>query len=524
MPEKKKNILSSISYVMIITVLSRILSLVSTQVYMSFFGVSDVYLNVYSYAITVPNTIFNCFGTAISAVIIPIYAGHIANGREEDAKRFSNNIITVISAFTAVLVILGWAASFVLPKFTVFNSGEEYSFAVKALMIIMPVMIFYGLNYIFQGILQSHGKYGWPAFVTVPSSLAVIIYVFTLADKFGVFGLLIATFIGLSLQAVILIPPLIAGGFRYRPVFCLKDPDMLLVFKRMLPVLIGVSSYQLNMFYNVTMIANFDGMVTLITYVQNLVLQMILALVYAIIAVVYPTLTQFAATGDNENYKKTISDTVASTSMILIPLTFGFIALRKPLLKLIAQWGQVTEADIDVACILLILYSIGIMGVGLKEILDRAFYASGNTKTPAINGFVIMAANIILSLAFIKLLESFNILGAFGIPLAYSVSSLIGLFNLIIKLKKKIGSYSKGFYLNLLCSLAGAVIMFFLVALTDSFVAIKISDTGLLSRIIRLIIPAGVGIVSYFVLLLILKMPYMTELVSSFKRKIKKSN
>ena len=151
---EKKNILGSVSYVMIIMVLSRLLALVSTQVYMSFFGVSNPELNIYSYAITVPNTIFNCFGTALSTVVIPIYAGHIANGRKSEADRFANNIITITSVFTAVLTVIGWGLSFLRPKFTTFNSGEEYSFAVKALMIMMPVMLFYGLNYIFQGILQ----------------------------------------------------------------------------------------------------------------------------------------------------------------------------------------------------------------------------------------------------------------------------------------------------------------------------------------------------------------------------------
>ena len=71
----------TVSYVMIIMILSRLLSLVSTQIYMSFFGV-DSFLNIYSYAITIPNTIFNCFGTALGTVFIPIYAGHLAKGED----------------------------------------------------------------------------------------------------------------------------------------------------------------------------------------------------------------------------------------------------------------------------------------------------------------------------------------------------------------------------------------------------------------------------------------------------------
>ena len=110
----------TVSYVMIIMILSRLLSLVSTQIYMSFFGV-DSFLNIYSYAITIPNTIFNCFGTALGTVFIPIYAGHLAKGEDREAARFANNIITISLAFTAVLVAIGMALSPLLPRFTAFR-------------------------------------------------------------------------------------------------------------------------------------------------------------------------------------------------------------------------------------------------------------------------------------------------------------------------------------------------------------------------------------------------------------------
>ncbi len=511
---KKKSIFGSVSYVMIIMVLSRLLALVSTQVYMSFFGVSSIELNIYSYAITIPNTIFNCFGTALSTVVIPIYAGHIANGNKQRAENFANNIISITTIFTLVLIVLGLAASYVLPKFTTFNEGENYKFAVKALMIMMPVMLFYGLNYIFQGILQSHGKFGWPAFVSVPSSLVVILYVFTLADKFGVTGLLVATFIGLSLQAIILIPPLVASGFKYRPSFALKDNDIVSAFKMTIPVMIGVSAYQLNMFYNVTMIANFDGMVTLLTYVQNIVVYMVLAFIYSVTAVIYPKLTASAAIGDFDDYKQTLNSIINNVLLLLVPISFGFVAVREPLLRLIAGWGKITNSDISVACMLVVMYSIGIIGVGLKEILDRAFYAIKNTKIPAINGFIIMATNIILSLIFIQ------IIGAYGIPLAYSISSLIGLLLLLYLLKRKIGSFGKNVLINFVKSVLSALVMFFVVYIINLWVGSFLIGEGIIDKILKLFIPAVAGVVVYCIMLVVTRTSLGVSFCDKFFKKV----
>lgn len=509
----KKSIFGSVSYVMIIMILSRLLSLVSTQIYMSFYGL-DSYLNIYSYAITIPNTIFNCFGTALSTVFIPIYAGHLAKGDKKSADKFANNIITIATAFTAVLVVIGIGISPLLPKLTSFKSPEEYSFAVKALMMMMPVMLFYGLNYIFQGILQSKGKYGWPAFVSVPSSLVVVLYVFILGDKYGISGLLVATFLGLSLQALILIPPAIKTGFSYKPSFNLKDADVITAGKMTVPVLVGVSAYQFNMFFNTTMIANFEGMVTLLTFVQNIVIYMVLAFVYSITAVLYPKLSESASSGDMDKYKGDLSSVMQSTLALLVPISFGFIAVRRPLLQLISNYGKITDGDIEKASLLVLMYALGIIGIGLKEILDRAFYAIKNTVIPAINGFVIMAVNIVLSLILTRYI------GAYGVPLAYSVSSLVGLAVLLCCLKNKVGSYCKGLGINFAkCFVSGLVMTVFVMLINSWLDKAFVNDTVII-RIIKLLLPTGAGIIVYAIMVFALRLDCIKPVVHTIKSKL----
>lgn len=513
---KKNSVAGSISLVMVIMILSRVLSLVSTQVYLSHFGASGSQINIYSYAISVPNIIFNCFGTALSTVVIPIYAGHVANKRAKEAKYFADNIITISMSFTLLLVLAGVALSFVLPHFTAFkDNSSDLSYATKALMIMMPVMFFYALNYIFQGMLQSVGKYNWPAFVSVPSSLIVILYVLLLGDRFGVDGLLVATFIGLSLQAIILLPPLYNSGYRYRPCIDFKHSDIKTAGKMTVPVLVGISAYQLNMFYNVTMIANFKGMVTLLTYVQNITLYMVLAFVYSITAVIYPRLTAFAAKEEMGEYKKTLSDITKTIITLLLPITFGFIAVRFRLLELIAKWGQITEGEINAAAGLMCMYSIGILAVGIKEVYDRAFYAIKNTFIPALNGFIVMVLNILLSQIFMKFM------GAFGIPLSYSVSSIIGAIVLFAALSKKTGKIADGLFLYLFKCILASVIMFFVVLWCDSALDAIFAGDGVTDRLLRLFIPCGVGVITYAVMGIILKIDYVVNILCSVLRRFK---
>ncbi len=510
---KKTGMLSSISYVMIIMLLSRVLALVSSSMYVSFFGTDNLHINIYSYAITIPNTIFNCFGTTLSTVVIPIYASHLANKNYDGAKKFADNVITVASAFTFLLVLCGMALSFVLPKFTSFDSGESYSFAVKSLMILMPVMLFYGLNYIFQGMLQSVGKYGMPAFVSAPGSLLIILYVLFFADRYGVMGLVVVTAAGLSLQALLLIPSLVRSGYRYRPRFDLRDDDMRAALRMTVPVLLGASSYQINVFYNNSMAAGFDGFVTVMTYVQNLVVYMVLAFVYSVTSVLYPKLTKAAATGNMDEYKSTLSGVLCNVWMLLIPISAGFIAVRQELLQLIIGWGANGEDSIKKASVVMLLYSFSVVSVGSKEIIDRAFYSLKDTKLPAINGFIIMASNIILSLVFMPFM------GGYGLPLAYSVSSVIGLCVLLYMLKRKIGTFAKGAFVNFVKCLASALVMYLLVTvlryvLPDSF---GIGQAG--DRMLKLGLLCCSGVTVYGIFTVILRVPQVLEILSKLKNK-----
>ncbi len=508
---KKKNIFGAVSSVMVIMVLSRLLSLLSVQIYMSFYGAGDPYLNIYSYAISIPNIIFTCIGTALSTVVIPIYVGHRANGEMNKAKSFADNIITVSMALTAALVLIGMGLAFLLPRMTEYvNNDETYRFCVKALMIVMPVMFFYALNYIFQGMLQAAGRFKLPAFVSVPSSLIVIGYVLIWGDKYKITGLLIATVIGLAMQALILIPPLIKDGYRYRFSFKIKDKDIIRAGKMTVPVLLGVGAYQFNMLYNVSMITRF-GMVTLLTYVQNITLYMVLALIYSVTAVIYPKLTESASRNDMSEYKATLSGILMSVSALLIPMTFGFIGVRKELLELIAAWGKISAEDVEHAAMLLSMYAVGIMGIGLKEILDRSFYALGDTRTSAVTGVVIMAVNVGLSLVLMQYI------GAYGIPLAYSIASLTGMGVLLFRLRKKIGTFAKGLGKVLLkCIVSSSVMLAGVWKINEGLAG----DNTLKWRIIRLFVPFLAGAAIYFVMSMILRTEPVKDLAAKFfKRK-----
>lgn len=509
-----KNTARTVGVVFIIMLLSRFLSLGSMIKYTTYFGRSGTEINIYSFAILMPNIVFTIFGTALSTVVIPIFAGSIDSGNKERAFKFADNVISLSLLLTAGLSVIGIVMAPLFTLLTEFRT-EGYDFAVLALRIMFPVMIFFALNYILQGILQSLGKFNMPAIVSVPSSLIVLGYVFFLAPKYGVKGLLIATFIGLSTQALILIPPVFKTEYRYKPSFDYKNEDIKKAVKLMIPVMLGASAYQFNMFFNVTLTANMEKMVTIFSIVQNLVMYAVLAFIYSITAVVFPKFTMLASRGDMEGFKSSLTGVLTTVIYFMVPSTMGFILVRKELINLLVGWGKITPGDVSVAASILGLYALGIMGVGIKEVTDRAFYSLKDTRRPAIIGVVIMIVNIAASVILIK------VIGPYGIPLGNSISMLTGAFILLLLLRKKIGAIG-GFMLVKSSAkiVASSLVMALVVAPLTVLVNRYSFGAELPDRFIKLFIPAITGALVYFAVTYLLKLNESVEVLNSIKTKL----
>ena len=486
---------------MVIMLAGKLLSLVANQAYLSYFGASSEQLNIFSWALQIPNYLFQSLGTALASVVIPVFAALCAQGKREEANRFGSNIITVSTALTLVLVAAGMVLSLALPGFTDFQDKGYAGMAIRALM---PVMLFYSLTYIYQGMLQSLDHFIAPALVNLPSGIVILLYLWLLADRFGVTGLLAAVVLGLFLQAAILIPPAHRAGFRFRPVFDLKNESIRTAGGMMIPIILGASAYQFNMFFNNTMMTNVaPESVSLFNFVQTLILSSVMTLVLAITSVIYPALTAHAARDDMDGFKDTLSSTMGALIYLLIPITVGLIVLGRPLLTLISLHGRVLPEDITTETAFLVMYCPCIVFLGLKEILDRSFYSLKITRVSAVAGVLIMAANIVLG----WLLSKFTSLGASGIPLAYSISATLGTIFLIVRLRDRIGAFGGRIPEVAVKTLLSAVVMGLAVRWVHGALAAALPADTIPVRLVLVLIPTAAGAALFFLLSFLIRTP-----------------
>lgn len=511
-----KSMVKTILVVLGITIVSKLLSLGSNQYYIRFYGINEL-MDAFSFALALPNIVFNSVGTSLTTIIIPIFAGYIAVKDHKKAYKFANNVIGVSVLITAVMVVAGIFLVPYLISLTGFNSAASSEFAIFASRMLLPAMFFYCLNFIFQGILQSLGKFGMAALISMPYSLTVILYVLFCGHKFGLNGLVIATLIGLSFQALILIPPLWRTDFKFSLSADFTDTDMKKAGKLMLPILLGTSAYQLNMLFNVTIAARYTDGATIVTIVQAIILNSVMSVVFSVTSVIFPKFANLYSTKNWDEFKNLLDKSIKTVLFFLVPVAVVFIALGTEFIDLIYGWGKFTDKNVIMAGTITALYAAGVLAHAVKEIVDRAFYAIQDTVRPAINGVIIMVVNIIASLIFIRFW------GIYGVPTAYTVSLIVGAIVIVIMLGRKLGiRVLNGMMKFSVQSFISGMVMTIAIWGVKSILSNVSLQSKLVEKSVNLFVPAIISGIVFIIVARIIKMKEVEPVFDKAKAIIRK--
>lgn len=278
---------------------------------------------------------------------------------------------------------------------------------------------------------------------------------FFLAPRSGILGVTFGVIIGAFLHFAVQVPSAINSGFSYRPIFNLKDAKIKKVFYLMLPRVFGVAAPQINLMV-VTAIASIlpAGALSVFTFANNLQ-QFPLGLIGIPFAVAaFPALSQAWASQRKEDFMEKFSSTLRKVVYIIIPLSFLIFIFRNQIIDIIYKTGRFSEAAAALTAAALGLFTLGIFATTLIPLLLRAFFALQDTKTPTIIAITAMILNIFLCFGFVKILSFQNFFQNFmvkvfslqgienisviGLPLAFSIDSIIQLVILTFILFRKI--------------------------------------------------------------------------------------
>jgi putative peptidoglycan lipid II flippase len=482
LPENSRvsKMLKASSAMAIATLTSRLLGMVREMVYAWFMGDSKV-AGAFIFAFQIPNLFRRLLGEgALTAAFIPIFKEKERNHGEEEMWRASNAVISglVISASViialAMLVIsivlsLGVSHSISTPNDVLalahpsavsdlLTYGTTGYFSGKTILILrllrlmFPYMLFVCLAAAFMGMLNARGHFFIPAMGATMLNVVMIASVLWLAPEFGVslpraqrlpvqiFALAYGVLAAGVAQAAFQLPTLWREGYRYRWVSPWGNETVQRVVRQMIPGTIGVAAFQIN----VTMVqaiafwidpqinASFNYAVRLMELPQGM---------FGISLATY-LLTALSGLALDKNYpefRAMLRQGLGSLLFANLIAAVLLVTLAEPIIRLLFEHGErFTAASTHRAAFALMCLAPGLIAFSTVNVLARAFFALGDTRTPMKISIFCLLVNLILAAILIVPLKQ----GGLGI--ANTLTSACNVALLFFALRKKLGRLEMG--------------------------------------------------------------------------------
>ncbi|NLJ99742.1 MAG: murein biosynthesis integral membrane protein MurJ [Clostridia bacterium] len=517
----KNGVARAAGVIMVAMVVSRILGYIRDVVIYYEFGQNQL-TDAYNAAFSIPDFLYMLLvGGALSSAFIPVFSSYLAKDREEEAFEVASIIFNLVITLMLLGITFGMIFTPSLIKLLVPGFTEEtMGLTVKLTRIMFIQALFMGLSGISMGILNSYKHFLMPALGSVLYNLSIVAAGWVLSRYFGIAGFSIGVVVGAMANFLVQFPKLISLGLKYRLSFNISHPGVRQIFKLMLPVLIGLSVTQLNLFVNQNLASTLPhGIVAALRTGQRIMQLPIGIFAVSVAVAVFPTLTEHAARDDMTQFKKTMALGVRSVIFLTFPAAVGLIALRVPIVRLLFEQGKFTHEATLATAHALLFYSIGLFGYSAQQVLNRTFYAVQDTITPVKVGVMTIALNLVLNLVLIRYLAHG------GLALAYSIAGIFNMLILLYYLRKKIGHINgRAFLMSFFRIFIASIVMGFAAYYSASYIEGVLDISRKFSQFVQVGFSVLLGSLIYGIMSILFKIEEGVLVWNILSRRFRRNN
>ncbi len=424
-----RSVLRSIASISVATVLSRATGYGRWMAQAAVLATGLV-ADAYTASILLPSLIYELFmGGILYSIFIPVLVGRITTHGEEDARRLTNALFTLVLPLMVVLSLVGIVfAGPLVGLVTNWQSADGLSparveeiqdLAALFFRIFVLQMFFYGISTVGTGVLQAHRRFFLPTFAPVLNNLMVIAsfvgyYFLRESDqRLALYVLAFGVTAGVAVMALALVPTMLALGYRPRPQ--LGHPALLPTARLAGPMVVLVAASVGFQLFGAYLATEFKALAEL-NYAFTIFSLPYGVFVVAIATALMPELSEKYSRGDAGGYRETFSFGLRAMAFVVVPSAVGLISLSEPIVGLLYERLDFGAKDTEAVSRLLVVYGAGLLGYSVYFYLVRAFYSRQNTRTPAMLNVAIFFLYAALAYGLSRLW------GVTGVVLALSIA------------------------------------------------------------------------------------------------------
>jgi putative peptidoglycan lipid II flippase len=437
--------------------LSRIAGLVRQRALAYYLGTGPA-ADAFAAAIRIPNFLQNLFGEgALSASFVPVYAGLLARGEEERARRVASAAGALLALVTATLVLLGMLATPALVDVIVGGfEGEKRALTIRLVRLLFPGVGLLVLAAWCLGVLNSHRRFFLSYAAPVIWNIAIIAALLGVG-RLGVtperiaFAAAWGAVAGSALQLALQLPAALRLLGGVRATLGLADEHVRTVLRNFAPATLSRGIVQVSAFVDARIASMLPGGAVAVVANAQMVYTLPVSLFGMSISVAELTaMSRDAgqAAGSEaavaERLRTRLAAGLARIAFFVVPSAVAFVALGDVIAAALFQTGRYGRSDVEWTWAVLAGSAVGLLASTMGRLYASALFALRDTRTPLY--FSIARITLQLLLAWVLALQLPVWLGiptrwgGAGLTAASGIAGWVEFTLLRVALRRRIGA------------------------------------------------------------------------------------
>lgn len=498
---------------MFITIISKIFGFLREAVMASYIGASDL-KSIYTTANTLPVVIANFVAVGIISGFIPIYNKAKNEEGKEAAEEFTSNVFNILMVFALVAVVIGMIFARPFSKLLSPDlDGAYLDLATNYTRIMMFAVFAYLYSAVFRGYLNLKGNFFDPAITGIIMNIVIIAFTILTGITDNPYYLIIGALLGNTLQYILFPRATRKLGYKHKKVLDFKNKYVRNLILISIPIIISSAAGEISIIVDNSMASAFFGKAAIskLFYSKTMLTMITGVITISVTTALFPKIAELGQLGKIDQMKERISSSVVSTMLLIIPASIGMAVLSEPIIAVVFERNAFTRNDTIIVAALLTAYAPNNIFQSIVDVVDRGFYAVGDSKTPVIVVLIQQFLNVIFNLILIKFF------GIEGLAYATVLSTAIGTALMLYQFRKKFGSFNfKSSLISLVKISLATVVMALVAYFTNKALA------GVAPRVVSLFVAILLAMIVYGILILLARIPEVMDMVNRLYHKYKR--
>ena len=485
--------------------------------------------NTYHTANTAPNLLFELVAAGVlTSVFVPTFVEYLVKEEKEAGWDAANALTTVaLVALSAIAALVAIGAPLIMRALTLGVTqdalrAKEIALGATFLRLFAPQVVFYGAGMIMTGALHAHRKFGMAAVAPILNNVVVIGVYVTYALMRGdqpptvagitpaqTFVLGAGTTLGVVAMTVCLVPQLAGLGWRFRLELDIRHPAVRKAARLGVWALSYAGGYQAGLIVVLLLANRIEGGVAAYQLAYTFFYLPHALFGVPIFHVLFPEMSEHAVRGDEEAVVGRMRDGLGMLVFILLPIAALLVVAAAPLADTTLRYGVMTGGGAALVARVLAAFAIGLPAYSAFLVFTRAYYALGDTRTPAlVNLGTVAVASAVGATLFLLAPRPWAVA---GLALGHSIAFAIGAIVLVRLLTARAGRVTGAGLRRAIVAAGAATVAAGVAMVTARWL---LPETTRLQAVVNLVVTALVGAVLYLAIMSKLRSPELTRFTS----------